>query len=249
MPKKDKQPNPAAQLTRSLGERLIESLQTSNKRLDEQSAEGALARGRVFQMASYFVEAAECYTEALAFDPELDEAAARMVVVQLKAQQPEKALDSAMKLAARNPGFEVKELSSDQYASAMTLLGDALAHNDRLSDAIEAYKSARSVSSRDSFAAGRLAQLFLATGEPKKAVEQAKNFANNPRFQNLSKLLSLSRKSETLLPMFNRGSVSVLLANTAHGRPILVEGMPRVASIAWGDDHWCADLSEESSMQ
>lgn len=249
MPKIDKRPNQDGELIRTLAQKLIETLQAASKQLDDRSAKGALARGQVLQSADYFVEAAESYKEALAFDPDLDEAAARLVVAQLKARQPEKALSNAMALASRNPGFELKELSSDQHASAMTLLGDALAHNGRLNDAIEAYKAAPTVSRRDNFAAGRLAQLYLSTGEPKKAIEQGKGFSNNPRFRDLSKVLALGHRSETLLPLFKGGSVAELLANTAHGRPLLVEGQPRVASIEWGDSSWCTDSPQEAETQ
>lgn len=241
---KDKQRSSEAELTASLSKHLSETLQEASKMLSEDSPKGALARGKVFQMASYFVEAADSYAEAWASDNELDEAAGRMVVAQLKARQPEKALASAMTLAARNPEFELKELSSNQVASAMTLLGDALAHNDRPNDAIEAYKVARSSNKRDAFAAGRLAQLYLATGEPKKAVEQAKDVGANPRFRSLSRILALGNKSASLLPVFQRGSLVSILAVTDHGRPLFVEGTPRQASLTWGNDQWCADMPE-----
>lgn len=241
MAKKNGQLKRDTQLIGGLAKQLTGTLQEASRLLDDQSAQGALARGKVLQCADYFVEAAESYADALALDPEMDEAAARLVVAQLKARQPERALASATKLAARNPGFELRELSSDQHASAMTLLGDALVHNGRVQDAIEAYKAAGGVSRKDSFAAGRLAQLFLSTGEPKKAIERAKDFANNPRFRDISNVLSLGQRSEALLPAFKGGSVVELLANTAHGRPLLVDGVARVASIEWGDDAWCAD--------
>jgi tetratricopeptide (TPR) repeat protein len=248
MPKKSDLLRRDTQLIGGLAKRLTETLQEASKLLDDQSAQGALARGKVLQCSDYFVEAADSYADALALDPELEEAAARLVVAQLKARQPERALASATKLAARNPGFELRELSSDQHASALTLLGDALVHNGRVQDAIEAYKAASGVSRKDSFAAGRLAQLFLSTGEPKKAIERTKDFANNPRFRDFSSVLALGQRSEALLPAFRGNSVVELIANTAHGRPLLVDGEARVASIAWGDDAWCADGGGEQAQ-
>lgn len=231
------------ELTASLRKHLSETLEQANKALNEDSPQGAIARGRVFQMAGYFLEAADSYADALGYgDEAMDEAAACGIVAQLKARQPEKALASAMALAARNPGFELKELSSNQYASAMTLLGDALAYNDRPNDAIEAYKIARSTSKRDSFAAGRLAQLYLATGEPNKAVEQFKDVESNPRFRSLARVLTLGRKSVSLLPVFQRGSLGAMIAVTDHGRPLFVDGAPRLASVVGGNDEWCADI-------
>jgi predicted Zn-dependent protease len=241
---KDNQRSSDAELTGSLSKYLRESLDEAAKKLNDDSAEGALARGKVFQMASYFREAAQSYADALAKDNSLDEAAARLVVAQLKGRQPEKALASAMNLAARKPGFEVKEFSSNQYASAMTLLGDALVNNNRPADAIEAYKAARTESKRDAFAAGRLAQLFLATGEPKKALEQAKGVAANPRFRDLSRVLALGERSVALLPAFRADSLIDMIAVSDHGRPLFVDGTARSATLAWGNDEWCADIAD-----
>jgi tetratricopeptide (TPR) repeat protein len=240
---KDKR-NSETELANSLSKSLRESLDEASKKLNDDSAEGALARGKVFQMAAYFKEAAQCYADALAQDDDLDEAAARLVVAQLKGRQPEKALASAMNIAARKPGFEVKELSSNQVASAMTLLGDALVHNNRPTDAIEAYRAARTESKRDAFAAGRLAQLLIATGEPKKALEQAKGVAANPRFRDLSRVLALGERNVALLPSFRTGSLIDMIALTDHGRPLFVDGTARSATLAWGDDQWCADIAD-----
>lgn len=236
-----------AELASSLSKQLTQTLQDANKNLNEDSPQGALSRGIVFQLAGYFLEAAESYASAAANNGDMKEAGARQIVAQLKARQFEKGLASAMAFAAEDPNFELKELTSNQVASALTLLGDALAHNDRASDAIEAYKLARTSSKRDAFAAGRLAQLYLATGEPKKAVELTKDVAANPRFRSLSRLLNLGAKSAQLLPAFQRGSISSLIAVTDHGRPLFVEGTPRSASLTWGNDQWCADVTGESS--
>lgn len=249
MSQKNSYPGSASQLTNSLHKNLLETLKNVGGRLNDHSAAGALARGQVFQLSGYYEDAVESYTEALALDPQLDEAAARLPIAQLLARHPAKALVSAMKLAERNPGFELKEMTSDQHQNAMTILGDALTFNERPKDAIEAYKVARTASKRDVFAAGRLAQLYLATGEPTKAVEQAKNVGNNPRFGNLARLLSLGQKNAALLPVSRAGAAIDMLSVTVHGRPLLVEGTARVAPLVWGDDQWCADLSEEVPAQ
>jgi tetratricopeptide (TPR) repeat protein len=228
--------------------RMTETLQGTSGKLSERSAAGALARGIVFHMASYFEEAIESYKEALALDPALDEAAARLVLAQLKARQYDKALASAMRLSARAPGFELKEMSSNEHTSALTLLGDALAYNGRIDDAIQAYQAARRTSSGDTFAAGRLAQLYLASGEPKKALEQTKAFAGNPRFRDLSTVLKLGHLSEALLPAFNRASMPDLLMRADPGRPMVVDGAARVAVIAWGDDRWCGELPDGDTV-
>jgi tetratricopeptide (TPR) repeat protein len=219
-----------------------DTLQRIDAQLSESSAAGALARGKMFELVGYFAEAAESYTDALTLDSNLTEASARLALAQLKAEQREKALATAMSLAACNPNFKFKALASDEVVSAMTVLGDTLVGNNRLEDAKEAYQAARKIDSKDSYAAGRLAELHLADKDHKKALELRNDFKNNPRFQNLNSLLALSDTSAALLPRFSRESLAVRITSVAVGRPLLVDGEVRFASVVEGDDGWCAEL-------
>jgi hypothetical protein len=48
-----------AELASSLNKHLTQTLQDAAKSLNEDSPQGALARGLVFQMAGYYIEAAD----------------------------------------------------------------------------------------------------------------------------------------------------------------------------------------------
>lgn len=235
-----------AGLAHSLATHLMDTIKDARTHLDENSAKGAVARGQVFQLSGYLEDAVESYTDALALDPEMDEAAFRLARAQLLFHQPERALATAMKLAQRSPDFDLKEMTSDQYINTMTLLGDALVFNNRSADAIEAYKIARTSSKRDAFAAGRLAQVYLTTGEPKKAIELAKNVGKSPRFRSLANLLALGERNAALLPAFRPGSAADFVGTVPVGRPLMVDSLPRQASIDWGNNEWCADISKEA---
>lgn len=243
---KQKNNSSAAELARSLAAHLTDTLKDAGTQLDEQSAKGAVARGKVFQLCGYLENAVESYADALAFDPEMDEAAFRLTRSQLLFRQPERALATAMKLAQRSPDFDLKEMTSDLYINAMTLLGDALVFNNRPADAIEAYKIARTSSKKDAFAAGRLAQVYLTTGEPKKAIEQAKNLGKSPRFRSLANVLALGERNAALLPAFEPTSPADLVGVVPVGRPLMVDSVPRQASVDWSNNEWCADLSKEA---
>ena len=232
----------AINLADSLATHLIATLEESKVKAAANTAEGALARGRIFQSTGYFAEAAESYLGALSQDVQLDEASARLVTVEIMRGRIDSALAHAMKLAARNPKFEFKEVSSDQVVSAMTLLGDALAADGRTKDAIEAYKAARVSNPMDTFAAGRLAQLYLATGEPKYAQQQAKEIGGNTRFAELSRMLALGAKSDAFLPSFRLDGLAGVLRVSMPGRPMVIDNDARVASIVHGCDCWCADV-------
>lgn len=225
----------------------MRTLEAARKHLSENSAVGALERGKVFSIAAEYEQAANSFLEAVAQDPNLLEAAARLPLSLLKARKPEKALEHAMELASRQPKFMVQELMSEESVSAMTILGETLLANGRIPDAIEAYTKAREISQKDSYAAGRLAQLHLATGRAQEAVELSGTFSSNPRFcfRNLEAVLPLGKTHVGLLPVITAENLVANVATCMPGRPILADGTPRVAPLVWGDDRWCAECTED----
>ena len=234
---KNQSPKAAAKLVQSLIGQMVKTLAGTERFLLSDSADAAVARGKVFQLAGYLEDAADSYTAALGSKSE-DEAAARLVLVQLMSRQPEKALATATALASRNPGFEFKEMTSNRRISALTLLGDALAYNGRIDEAIPAYQRARATSSKDAAAAGRLAQAYLAAGQPKKAKALAPEIGPNPRFRRLTELLAGDVSN---LPT-GVDSLIGMLEVTVHGRPLVVDDALVFAPLVYGDDQWCAEL-------
>lgn len=224
-----------AKLARSLAAELTGTLEGATRSLESNTAAGGIARGKVFQAAGYLEEAAESYSQAMEAKAS-DEAAARLAIVLLYAGNAEKALATATELARRNPSFEVRELTSKQRTSALTILGDAQAQSGRLDEAIETYKRARKTSPKDTFAAGRLAQAYLAKGDTRKAAEFVEDAARNPRFASVSRQLSGGVGGSVIID--RRQLVAV------HGRPLFVEEKPRLAPIVRGDSQWC-EMPEE----
>jgi len=230
--------------------RLMQTLEDARKHLSDNSAAGALARGKVISLAADYDHAIVCFEEAIALDKNLTEASARLALTQLKAGQPEAALRSAMKLAAQQPKFMIQELMSNERISAMTILGEALLANGRINDAVAAYKSAREISDKDSYAAGRLAQVLVATGNASEAIKLAGQFSANPRscFRDLNAIMPLGQRNAALLPAITAESLVANIARCVPGRPILSDGAPRLAPLVWGDDRWCMDLPEKPAQ-
>jgi predicted Zn-dependent protease len=227
-------------LANSLMNELQKTLAEAGEKINGDDAEAALARGKIFQLSAYLNEAIASFQSALAHDSRLDEARARLAVVQSLAHQPENALATAMELAQGNPGFELKEMTSDRSMTAMTLLGDVLVANNRVDDAMEAYKVAANRYNNDTFAAGRLAQAYLVSGKSQKAIEQLPNFKSNPRFQSLHKILNLSQATDAVLPKYSPNDMRSFLAVAAHGRPMVVGGTGHIAPLEIGPSDWCA---------
>ncbi len=230
-------------LAKSLSSHLEKNAKELSATAGGDSAAALLARGKAFQLASYFEEAAHSYEAALAFDAELSEARARLAIVQMRAYQPARALATAMDLAQRAPEFALKELTSDQVISAMTILGDALSLNNRVEDAVEAYKSGAKHCATDAFAEGRLAQAYLSMGDAKRAFEQADKIPQNPRFRSMLNLLKLGRESLAVLPRHN-GDMNAMMAVSAHGRPMVLDGRECTAPLVPGSTPWCSPPME-----
>lgn len=219
-----------------------ETLRQVQGSLGEQSAVGAVARGKVFELVGYFEDAIASYSQAMALEHTNDEAAARLALSEIKARRPQQALASATALATRAPKFTLKALATDEHISAMTILGDALLLNDRLEDAVQAYNTARQINSTDSYAAGRLAQVFLALGDSAKAMQMSTAINGNPRFAGVASLLSLGQSSAGLLRIVNRASVVAAVAGSAAGRPFVVDATVRTSRPVLGCEEWCAEI-------
>jgi len=230
-------------LAKSLAKHLMATLEAATDLAAERSADGALARGRIYQLAGYYAEAAENFLGALEKGPKLDEAAARLVNVRMSQSRYQEALALAVELASRSPTFEYKESSSDQVVCAMTLLGDTLTAVGRTQDAIQAYSIARKSNPEDTFAAGRLAQHYIATGQPELALQESKAVARNTRYAALARELSRGLENPLFMPSIRTDDLRGLLAVSAVGRPVMVEGNARVASVISGCDDWCATSS------
>ncbi|MBW4579579.1 MAG: hypothetical protein KME42_08415 [Tildeniella nuda ZEHNDER 1965/U140] len=231
------------ELASLLKERTSQSLNEIDSSLTDQTAGGALARGRLFSLYGLHEEAIDCFSDALSLDRDLDDALIRLAITQLKAGYVEAALKNAMVLAARNPNFEFRAQTTDEVVSAMTILGDALAASERLEDAIEAYKIAIKINPQGNYTPARLAQVYLATGNQDEAVELAPQFANNLRFADLHHVLSLGRESKALLPKFNSSFIRSQILSTVVGRPFSVRGSIRLAELVQ-DNNWCVDIQD-----
>lgn len=222
-----------------LSKRSLETMNHISGSLSDQTLIGALARGKMFELVGYFDEASASYAQGIAYDSSSDEASARLALTQLKAGHFQEGLATATKLAARKPDFQIQALATNETVSAITILADALVLNHRLKDAVIAYEKARKFNPEDSYAAGRLAEIHIVHGEPEKALALAKDFADNPRFKDLTGVLGLGKTSASLLPHITTDSLIARLRSQMPGRPMVVGSEIRLATLIEGDDTWC----------
>ena len=229
--------------TRALAESITRHLSTAldgiAKTVGKNGSEGALARGKAFALAGYIDEAIESYQEALSIDCHQHEAAARLALMQMRANLPEDALDTAARLASIAPTYSMPEMTSDDSVNAFTILGNALVQNGRVRDSVSAYQQAMKEDSTDTAAAARLAQVQLATGNATEALRQQAAVEQSPRFRKLAGILALGAKSEALLPRLDVANIKDTIYLDVHGRPVVVDGEAQRAEVRPDDDSWC----------
>lgn len=226
-------------LASTLSKRIASSLEEDFQKLDNNGVGGALARAKAFALAGYKEEAQQSLRDALAFDPECDEAAARLALLNVQTGDAEEALEVATHLVSRSPNFSTVEITSDQKINAFTILGRALVANNRNEDAVKSFERAREVEPEDTFAAAHLAQLYLSLGNPEQAVAQLDSISQNPRFRDLASTLQLGLTHEALLPKFSSAQTSAIIVSVGAGRPMIVNGAVRLADVVENEASWC----------
>jgi tetratricopeptide (TPR) repeat protein len=226
------------------------TLENAERDLARGGPVAALARGRVFELVGYFDAAAAAYREAFSLDPKLSEARAREALCHLKGGDAERGLQLAVAAAAADEKLQLETLATGEAFSVMTILGDALVANNRLDDALAAFKKARAIVPNDNYATAHLAQVYLATNQQNLAADLAPSIQLPSRFETFKTVLGLGGNGLALLQEGRRGSlvanIKVMMPTPMPGRPMDVHGEQRVASLVEPREDWCAELSAGS---
>lgn len=222
------------------------TLDNAERDLGGGGAAAALARGHVFELVGYFEAAAAAYGEAFSHDSKLGEALARQALCQLKAGDAERGLQLAVAAAAADGKLQLETLATGEAFSVMTVLGDALIANNRLDEAVDAFKQARALNPNDNYATAHLAQVYLATKQQSLAADLAPSIQAPSRFEAFKTVLGLGGHGLALLQDSKRGSLVANISVMMPGRPMDVHGEQRVAPLVEPREDWCADLSTSS---
>ncbi|HEX8535167.1 MAG TPA: hypothetical protein VF662_13465 [Allosphingosinicella sp.] len=227
-----------------LAKRLTSFLGAAAERADSESSDGALARGIIYSFGAFHDQAAASFVQALAMNPKENEAAARLVLVQLRAGKTASALETAVGLASTAPDYAMEEITTGGRISSFSLLGLALIANKRTRDAVKAFETAEEVNSGDSIAWAYLAQLRGAEGNVRSTSSTADLARRNPRFAGLGSLLDAGATNGGILSSSAVGAVSRLDMVSAHGRPLFIDGKAEVATVVEGRE-WCSAAAAE----
>lgn len=224
-------------LAASLAKNLLETIKNAAELTEKGGADAAVSSGRLFVLAKYNQQAVESFQAALMQNPDHDEAEALLVVSLVQAGDADRAIKHASRLAARNPSFMLKEMSSGQVANAYTLLGDAYASGGNVEEAKSAYEMA--LEFKDDFVGVRLAQTSLVLGDTKAATQFAEATATNPRFDDFANVLALGQRNPDLLPSLDASQFASLVAGNMVGRPYIVDGSIKTAELDDNNEDWC----------
>jgi tetratricopeptide (TPR) repeat protein len=223
-------------LAAQVGERMSSFLAKALKRADTDSADGALARGTILSLGGFHEQAAQSLTQALTMDSGAEEAAARLVLVQIRANELAAALETAVRLTSTAPRYAMEEITTGERINSFSLLGLALLANGRQREAVDAFKAAEEANPADGIAWAYLALLAPKAAAGRHGASASKKPHSNPRFASLNSLLHAQGggnpvSAATVRAMTRRDLIAV------PGRPLVVgEGLQFAAieeSAAW----------------
>lgn len=214
--------------------RMIKYLEDARNSEVESGAAAYCAKGKILGLAGFLDHAENCYQRALSLDPTIDEAAARLVMVLIRAGRPKCALDTALRLQRRNEKYRMPEMSTSLTIGVHSLVGLALLADGKDDEARNAFSDAYSADRDDSIAWAYLVQMG-AEGSNKKLVDLLpKKGKLNPRFVKLADhLRSVGERG-----ILGQSVIASALRNVsleAHGRPVVDDGQACLANLKDSD--------------
>lgn len=216
------------------------TLRKVKRHLDDNSFEGALSRGNLFELVGHFDDAIDSYKQAIRHNEKSTLAKARLALSQIKSGLMADALETATDIAKADPFFDVPALSSSDEIPVLTILGDALAVNNRFDEALKTYSKVAEKGSADPYTLGRLAQLYIVTGQEEKAIKLADDISSSVRFTGLSNILLTKNIDIAKVSGLNKDSLAGAIMLDDHGRPFVSEGEIKSAKMADCDTGWCS---------
>ncbi|MDJ0643760.1 MAG: hypothetical protein QNJ15_13180, partial [Erythrobacter sp.] len=195
-----------------------------------------LARGQLLELAGYTEKAGDYYLQAMDDEDKSVryEALARYVIIMLKLDRREEALERATELANLEPKFALKSVLQGEEYTSMALLGDAMAVNERIEGAKQAYEVALQILPEDPYVSGRLAMIHLTDGDVDSASKLNRAASNNPRYSSLSNMLRLA-ESGLVRPALEIDKVVSVIVVSPAGRPFDVGGVRTADVVERGD--------------
>ncbi|UXY14939.1 tetratricopeptide repeat protein [Chitiniphilus purpureus] len=180
------------QLAAAKGREIIAALQRLVGEVEQAQSDAArlVAAGKIREVAQTFQLAQKHYQAALQHDPGSLEAKARLAILYTKQRRRPTALKTALEVAQQNAKFKFSDITG-RPRSVQTVLGDAHRESGNAEDAKTAYAAALKLQSGDDYAAFRLAQLHLGSGDIAAAQNLAKKMGEHPEFAELHAALRL----------------------------------------------------------
>jgi tetratricopeptide (TPR) repeat protein len=239
--------------------RIMQTVEEASASVELATAEGALARGKIFEISGLRGRAAEQYERAYQLDNSSTEILYRLTLALLKAGKVKEALDASLNLVDKDPKFSTQALCSEEVVSSLSLLGDALIVNDKEEDAVKVFEQALENDPKETYAAGRLAQILLYQGNSEAARPLLGLVEQSARFADVAFLLRLASGalSQTVTGVVRIQSLKDAIRVSSHaGRPLFVDGVQLTSELTnapeWGaefeDARGTSDLTRRREL-
>ena len=196
------------------------AIERISKGADDRSpkSEQDLAAGKLFEIANELRSAETAYRRAVAVDPELQEAQARLLVVLGKQRRLEEATRIGHELLLRNPNAVFKSLVYEGPLSLCTLLGDLYRLSGKPSVAASMYREGARLEGGAPYAVNQAILSLTQDGQGREAARFAGEHAGTWQSELLASLVRLSQQGDNRLPAIREAA---FLASAAAGMEAL----------------------------
>ncbi len=178
---------------------IIRQLETETEAADN-FAQTAIAAGKLREVVNRYGAAAAWYRAALDYDPDCEEALARLAVVTLKSGRIDVGLRLAEDLVARDSAMPVRSIGDGFRTTATGVLADALQLAGQPEAAIDAFRAALALQGEDTYARSSLLGLLVSSRRLDEAQALAADLPARPEFAATLAILRLSTNESDELP-------------------------------------------------
>ncbi|WP_162795512.1 tetratricopeptide repeat protein [Nonomuraea lactucae] len=213
---------------RQEAEAVVKAVSRISAYADEHSSPGAesLAAGKLFEIAGEPSSAETAYRRALAEDPDLDEAAARLVVVLTKLRRFDEALEIGGTLLLKSPTAVFSSLVYEGPLSACTVLGDVYRLSGNHTVAAGLYREAARLEGSTPYSVSQAVVTMALAGQGRAIAQFADEHSGASVGERIRSLIRLSRETDERFAIIQEVAAR---ANIAAGESMLVDPLDLVA--------------------
>ncbi|MEU3563660.1 hypothetical protein [Kitasatospora sp. NPDC006786] len=183
---------------RQEAEAITKAISRISAAADTPSSPGSqnLAAGKLFEIASELSSSETAYRRALSEDPDLDEAAVRLVIVLTKLRRFGEALELGNRLLMKSPAVVFRSLVYEGPLSLCTVLGDAYRLSDNYTAAAGLYREAAKLEGGTPYSVSQAVVTMALSGQGREIAQFANDHSNASLGERIQSVIRLSQETD-----------------------------------------------------